>query len=103
MIPAKDDIINVIHERETKFEEFLDNDPLNLSVSKLKKSFNDWYKEVRDARKFTKEYDTQLSKEDLGFVYTLMNEYSAFRVHSIVASLYIKKLEMTLFTNRGKK
>ena len=96
MISNKEDVLRIIHDREDRLEALLKKDPSKFSISKLKKVWNQWNGEVKEARKLTKEYDPKLPKEDFGFVYTLMNEYSAFRSHSVVASIYIKKLENNL-------
>lgn len=93
MIPTKEDILKIIHEREDQLDTLFEKDPFKFSITKLKKILNQWNNEVIEARKFSKENDKKIPREDFGFVYTLMNEYSAFRSHSIIASIYIKKLE----------
>lgn len=89
----KDQIMEIIMQRENKLDEWLKKDPEKLSISKLKKSQIEWRKEIVEARNFTKKYDSIMPKENLGFAYTLLNEFSAFRAHYMVAIIYIKKLE----------
>ena len=73
---------------------------LKCSTLQLKKIFNQWNNETIEARNFSKENDKKTPRDDFGFVYTLMNEYSAFRSYSIIASIYIKKLEKNLQHHR---
>ena len=103
MIPNKEDILKIIDDRAERLEAFLIKNSSKWSVSKLKKSLIDCDKEVRDAKNFSKEHDSKLSKEKYGFIYTLMNEYSAFTSYYLVSSIYIKKLEKKFSISQNNK
>jgi len=93
MTVTKEDILKIIEERETNIEDWINNNPLKLSISKLRAALTESRKEIIDARKFTKDNDPTFPKKELLCVYTLMNEYSAYRFYYITSYLYITKLE----------
>ncbi len=93
MTVSKEEILQIIEKRETKIEDWLENNPQKLPILKLKRVVQEWQKEVIDARKFSKENDPTFPKEEFLCVYTMMNEYSAYRSYYIASQFNIKKLE----------
>lgn len=90
---TKDEIVQIIHTRQNKFEIWLKKKPEKFSVKKLKKEMKFWSNEIDYAKKVTKENDPLFPKNDLGNVYTFLNEAVATQNSYYVALLYIKKLE----------
>ena len=95
---TKEEIQKIIYNRENKITEWIEKNPEKLSLLKLKTAYKNWLMEVGEARKISKENDPKLPNEDFGFVYSLMNEFSAYRACLTVAMIYIIKLEKKLDT-----
>lgn len=103
---SNEEIMNIIEERENRLDLWITNKPEKLSISELNKAVKEWKDEVAKARELdqvNKKYPQQ-SKENLTFVYHLMNIFSAYRGLTYVQSIYIKKLEAIISTkNQSKK
>ncbi len=100
---TREDIIQIIRQRETRFEKWLEEKPEKKTILQFKKDMKKWGKEISDAQNFAKEHDLNFPKESLGTAYTFMNTSSAIFVNYVVATQYIKKLEVELKKLRIKK
>lgn len=85
--------MSIIEAREKNLNKWMENEPEKRTISTLKRDFKKWINEVIEATEFSIKYDKIIPKEEFGFVYTLMNEYSAYRALCTVQSVYIRKLE----------
>jgi len=88
---TKEEIIEIIHRRDDRLEEWLKNQPEKLSTRKLKQELQKQHKEIDNTQKLAEENDLLFPENSLGTVYTFMNV--ATRASYIITLLYIKKLE----------
>jgi len=90
---TKDEIMQIINNRETRLEEWLKNNPEKLSLKKIKLELGKWTMEIFEAHKLSEESDPLFPKDDLRTVYTFMNIMTTIRANYVIALVYIKKLE----------
>jgi hypothetical protein len=90
------EFMDIIEKRQDKLEEWLDANSKSRSLSKFKKMRKYYEKERDDAKKLGKSLDPDISKKEMLFVYSMMNEYVALSCHDVIAHLYIKRLEKEL-------
>ena len=83
----KSDVMEIIKKREEKIDEVLDT-VKDSSKDELSEKMDLFWNEICDAKEFANKNDKIEPKEDYGFVYTLMNEYSAYRAFAMVARIY---------------
>ena len=93
---TKEEIIEIIHEREDRLQEWLKNEPEKLSKRTLKNELKKWNREILVAEKLEHDNDPLFPEYSLGTVYTFMNVSSVFKVNFVIALFYIKKLESEL-------
>lgn len=93
---SKDEIVKIIHDRESKIELWCKNNPEKLPLKKLKQELTKWNKEIINANILADKNDPLFEKNDFGVVYTFMNIATATRASHVVANIYIKKLENEL-------
>lgn len=90
------DFMGIIEKRQDGLEKWLEQNSKSKSLAKFKKMLQFCDKELEDAKKLGKSLDPEISKKDLLFVYSMMNEYVALSCRNAIASLYIKRLEKEL-------
>lgn len=93
---SKDEMVEIMSNRQNRFETWLKRRPEKFSIKKFKKEMKLWTQEMNDAKRFAKENDPLFPKYDLGTVYTFLNEAMATQNCYLVSLLYIKKLEKQL-------
>jgi len=96
---TKEEIIEIIHKRDDRLEEWLKNNPEKLHLKTLKREFKKWSKQIENAQKLSEENDPLFPEQSLGTVYTFMNVSIAIRASYVIALVYIKKLEKKIRLN----
>ena len=91
-----EDIIEIYQNRENRLDDWLEEKSEKKTILQFKKDMKKWGKEISDAQNFAKEHDPNFPKDSLGTAYTFMNTSSAIYANYVVATQYIKKLEITL-------
>jgi len=99
---TREEIIQILRQREVRLEKWLEEEPEKKSNSKLKQDFKKWRKEITDAQKLAKENDPLFAQDSLNSSYTFMNMFGAIFANYVVALHYIKKLEKGLKKSRTK-
>jgi len=90
------DFMEMIEKRHDELDKWLKVNSKTKSLSKLKKMLKFYDNEMKNAKKLDKCLDPEISKKELLFAYSLMNEHSVLSCHDTVSRLYIKQLEKTV-------
>ena len=93
---TREEIIQILRQREARLEKWLDEKPDKKSVLQLKRDFKKWSKDIDDSRELSKVNDPLFPKDSLNSSYTFMNMFGATFASYVVGLHYIKKLESEL-------
>lgn len=93
---TREEIIAILRQREIRLEKWIEDKPDEKSLSRLKRDFKQWSKEIEDARELSKVNDPLFPKDSLDGSYTFMNMFGATFASYVVGLHYIKKLENEL-------
>lgn len=96
----KSEVMKIIEKRENRYAEKIDT-AKDCSEKELLEEMNFFWEEILDSKEFTSRNDPIQPRDDFGFVYTLMNEYSAFRAYASLARVY--QLREKTSINQKKK
>ncbi|MCV0430719.1 hypothetical protein [Nitrosopumilus sp.] len=99
---TREEIIQILRQREARLKKWLDEKPNKKSVLQLKQDFKKWSKDIDDSRRLAQENDPLFPKDSLNSSYTFMNMFGATFANYVVAIHYIKKLEEELKKLRTK-